>query len=535
MSAAHGVADVCLVGVGHAGGIIAKELCSAGLKVVGLEGGRIPTLADYGPRDTMRFIVRDRNWTSVLGGATLHWTGQSARYQPGDFKIYSNEVLSGVAERAGADLTGYEVVDWPLSYDDLEPYYTRYEWELGISGLTGDNPFAGPRSRPFPLPPLRTTAKEELFGPAARRLGYHPYKSAAGILSQAYRPPAPFDTRIPERPACVYCGHCNGYGCHVNAKAAALYTVIPVALDTGNFDLRTNCRVIRVNTDGNGCATGVSYLDAEAQVQEQRARVVIMATGGVAEPARLLLLSRVANSSGMVGKGIGGLGPVAVLGIYDDYVVNSFIGPGSGGLKMDDFNGNNFDHTGLGFIRGGTMSANSLGTPLEAMDAIPPGMPNWGKEYKEFFSRYYTRTLRIGITLETLPHRDNLVELDPSEQDAMGLPIPKMTFTFHENERRMARFLAEVGERIMRETGANRVWTKGLGRNATRASGGTRMGDDPATSVVNHLCQSHDVPNLFIVGASVFPTVTAYPGTATISALAYRTAEHIAGQREWFR
>ncbi len=333
----------------------------------------------------------------------------------------------------------------------------------------------------------------------------------------------------------MYCGHCNGYGCHVQAKASAIYTVIPVALGTGNVDLHTNSRVIRINSDPAGKATGVTYLDAEGQPREQRARVVIVATGGVAEPARLLLVSGVANSSGMIGKGICGLGPVAVLGLFDDYIVNSFIGPGSGGLKLDDFNGNNFDHTGLGFIRGGTMSANSLGTPVEAMDVVPPGMPNWGREYKEFFARYYTRTLRIGITLETLPHNENRIELDPNRRDAAGLPATRMSFTFHENERRMARFLGEIGERIMREAGANTVWTKGLGRTGTRASGGVRMGEDPTTSVVNHLCQAHDAPNLFVVGAAVFPTVTAYPGTATVSALAYRTAEHIIAQREWFR
>ncbi len=529
------LADICLVGVGHVGGILAKELGTAGLKVAAFEGGPTPTVKDYGARDAIRSIVRDKSWTSALGGATLHWTGQSARYQPGDFKIFTNEIATGLAERAGADLTGYDVVDWPLTYDDLEPYYTRYEWEFGISGLSGDNPFAGPRSREFPLPPLRTTAKEELFGPAARKLGYHPYKSAAGVLSESYRPPAPFDTRIPERQACVYCGHCNGYGCHVNAKASALYTVIPVALGTGNVDLHTNCRVIRINTDDSGRATGVTYLDPEGQVQEQHARVVIVATGGVAEPARLLLVSGIANSSGMIGKGICGLGPVAVIGLFDDYVVNSFIGPGSGGLKLDDFNGNNFDHAELGFIRGGTMSANSLGTPVEAMDVVPPGMPNWGKEYKEYFARYFTRTLRIGITLETLPHEENLMELDPTKRDAAGLPVPRMSFTFHQNEHRMALFLAEVGERIMRETGANTVWSRGLGRTGTRASGGIRMGSDPRTSVVDDRCRAHDVPNLFVVGSAVFPTVTAYPGTATISALAYRTAEHIIGQRDWFR
>src|SRR5581483_4985136 len=222
-------ADVCLVGVGAVGGILAKELASAGLKVVGFERGPAPRHADYAPRDSIRFIARtDRlDWVrheptttrsrasataeiryrtsplNVLGGALLHWTGQVSRYMPGDFKVYTNEIVNGGAERAGADLTGYDVVDWPIGYDDLEPYYEKFEWEFGVSGRAGVNPFAGPRKRGYPLPPLRRSARMELFAEACGKLGYHAYDSPAGILSEAYKPPAPYDARIPERPACV--------------------------------------------------------------------------------------------------------------------------------------------------------------------------------------------------------------------------------------------------------------------------------------------------------------------------------------------
>jgi len=560
------IADVLLVGAGHIGGLLAKELASAGLKVIALERGPTASLEDYAPRDSIRFITRGRlsDWVrhepvmfrntaseratarysntpnNVLGGATLHWTGQSARFHPNDFKVFSNEIATGVADRAGADLTGYDVVDWPITYDDLEPYYTKFEWEFGIAGVGGGNPFAGPRSRDYPIPPLRINAREQLFEAAAKRLGYHPYKSGAGILSEPYRPPAPFDTRIPERPACVYCGHCNGYGCHVNAKSAALYTVIPVALETGNVDLRTSCKVFRINTDDAGRATGVRYFDAEGQVQEVNARVVIMA-GYVFENSRLLLLSGpqggrgLANSSGMVGRGMCAHGDVAIHGIFDDYIINSFIGPQAGGSRMDDFNGNNFDHTGVGFVRGAAMGAGGGGTPVERMDVVPPDMRAWGSDYKEYISRYYTRTMSMVITPETLAHNENLLDIDPDTRDAWGIPVPRLTFTFHQNERRMHEFMAKVGESIMRETGASKVWSQLPGRGGTRWVGGTRMGSDPTKSVVNDLCQTHDVPNLFIVGASVFPTLTAYPATATISALCYRTTEHIIRQREWFR
>jgi gluconate 2-dehydrogenase alpha chain len=568
LNVARSIADVCIVGIGAVGGILAKELASAGLKVVGLERGPAPKKEDYAPRDSIRFLVRtdQLEWVrheptttrkkpgeiarvqyrtsplNVLGGALLHWTGQVSRYMPADFKLYSNEILSGNAERAGADLEGYDIIDWPLSYDDLEPYYERFEWEFGVSGQAGMNPFAGPRRRGYPLPPLRHSARMELFAEACKKLGYHPYDTPAGILSQSYRPPAPFDTRIGERPACIYCGHCNFYGCHVHAKAATLYTTIPVAIGTGNFDLRTNSKVFRIDSDGAGQATGVSYFDADGQVHEQRARVVILCAF-VFEHVRLLLLSKtdggrfakgLANRSGYVGRNILAHGDVRAMGLFDDFIINGFIGPGSAAMRIDDFNGNNFDHTGLGFIRGGTIGTSGDGTPVTRIDVLPPGTRSWGKEFKEFFARYYTRTMDLNMQPETLPHRANRVDLDPRHRDRWGLPLPRVTFEFHQNEHRLQKFMAGIGEKIMRATGANQVWAEGKER-PNRWAGGTRMGANPKHSVVNEFCQTHDVPNLFIVGSSVFPTMSGYPPTATIAALSYRTAEYILRQKQWFR
>lgn len=567
MTAGGPIVDVCLVGVGAVGGILAKELASAGLKVVGLERGPAPRREDYAPRDSIKFIARaDRlDWVrheptttrsstggkgeiryrtsplNVLGGALLHWTGQASRYMPGDFKLYTNEIQSGNAERAGADLRGYDIVDWPLTYDDLEPYYEKFEWEFGVSGRAGANPFAGPRKRGYPLPPLRHSGKMELFAEACRKLGYHPYDTPAGILSEAYRPSAPFDTRIAERPACVYCGHCNFYGCHVHAKATTLYTTIPVALATGNFDLRTNCKVCRIDVDDAGRATGVAYFDAGGTVREQRARVVILGAF-VFENVRLLLLSKtdaprfakgLANSSGLIGKYILAHGDVRAYAAFDDFIVNGFIGPGSAAIRIDDFNGNNFDHTGLGFIRGGTIGTSGDGTPMTRMDVIAPEVRRWGKEYKDYVARYYTRTFDLNMQPETLPHKANRVDLDPRRRDAWGLPLPRVTFDFHRNEHRLHAFMAGVGEKLMRATGASKVWTGGKER-PNRWAGGTRMGSNPRASVVNGYCQSHDVPNLFIVGSSVFPTLAGYPPTATIAALSYRAAEYILKQNEWF-
>ena len=565
---ADSIADVCIVGVGGMGGIMAKELASAGLKVVGFERGPAPKKADYAPRDSIRFLIRPEQleWVrheptttrkkagqktnlqyrtsplNVLGGALLHWTGQSSRYMPGDFKIYSNEIASGGAERAKADLTGYDIIDWPLSYDDLEPHYEKFEWEFGISGQAGLNPFAGPRQRGFPLPPLRHSGKMQLFTEACKKLGYHPYDTAAGIASQPYKPAAPFDTRIDERPACVYCGHCNFYGCHVHAKSASLYITIPVAVKTGNFELKTNAKVCRINSDASGQVTGVNYFDADGREHEQRARVVIL-SAFIFEHARLLLLSKtdsgkfakgLANSSGYVGRNILAHGDVRAMGAFDDFIINGYIGPGSAAMRIDDFNGNNFDHTGLGFIRGGTIGTSGDGTPVTRVDVLPPDVPTWGKEFKEFYQRYYNRIMDLNMQPETLPHKANRIDLDPRARDRWGLPLPRVTFDFHQNEHRLQKYLAGVGDRIMRATGASKVWTEEKGR-PNRWAGGTRMGADPKNSVVNQYCQTHDIANLFVVGASVFPTMAGYPPTATVAALSYRTSEFILQQKDWFK
>lgn len=557
------IADVCIVGVGEAGGILAKELGSAGLHVVGFERGDVLKHEDYGVRDSIKFTIRlglqdfmrhepttfrstpDKpatprySTTSVFGGRMLTWTGQSARFSPDVFKVYSNEIASGVAARAGADLTGYDIIDWPVDYDDLEPYYEKFEWEFGVSGGGETNPFAGPRKKGFPMPPLRGNGKMQLFETACKKLGYHPYQNAAGITSQPYRPPAPYDTRIEERPGCVYCGHCNYYGCHVHAKTTPAFTVIPVALKTGNVDIRVKTKVFRIDSDDSGAVTGVSYFTPEGDIKQQRARIVIV-SGFTLENARLLLLSGkdgdargLANSSGMVGQCISGHGDVRTVGLFDDFIVNDFVGPNTAALRMDDFNGNNFDHTGLGFIRGAPLGTSGDGAPVQCYDSLPPDVRRWGKQFKEHFARYYTRNFEINSATETLPHRDNFIDLDPDMKDKWGVPVPRMTFSFHQNERKLQAYIAEIQKQLMKTAGAVKQWTK-LPRGGQRWIGGTRMGADPKTSVVNGYGQSHDVPNLFVLGASTFSTLSGYPATATIGALCYRTADFIRTQRDWF-
>ena len=272
-------ADVCIVGVGGMGGIMAKELASAGLKVVGFERGPAPKQEDYAPRDSIRFLIRPEQleWVRHEPTTTRNKTGEKTRraisHQPaqcfgrraasldrpivalhaGRFQTVHQRDRKRQRRARPGRFDGYDIIDWPLGYDDLEPYYERFEWEFGVSGQAGAESFRRDRAkRGFPLPPLRHSARMKLFAEACKKLGYHPYDTAAGILSEPYRPPEPFDTRIAERPACVYCAHCNFYGCHVHAKSATLYTTIPVALETGNFDLKTRSKVFRINSEASG-------------------------------------------------------------------------------------------------------------------------------------------------------------------------------------------------------------------------------------------------------------------------------------------
>ena len=278
-------------------------------------------------------------------------------------------------------------------------------------------------------------------------------------------------------------------------------------------------------------------------MQEQEARAVISG-GFVFENSRFLLASRtengphkkgLGNSRGQVGRYILGHGDVRICGSFDDTVINGYIGPGSAAMRIDDFNGNNFDHSGLGFIRGGTMGTSGSGMPVERVNVIPPDVPRWGRGHKEFFARCYTRTWDINSQPETLLHRDNTIDLDPCRRDGKGLPLPRVTFSFHQNETRLHRFMGQVGERIMREAGASKVWSELPGKAPSRWAGGTRMGKDPKKSVVDENYQVHEAPNLFIIGSSVFPTMAGYPPLATVSALSYRAADYIIRQKDWFQ
>src|SRR6476660_7672619 len=305
--------DFVIIGSGAAGGILAKELSGHGYRVVVLEQGPYLTEKDF-VHDEIKVLNQDLLtnhpelqpntfrktpdekakpqralvYGRLVGGTSVHFTANFWRFHEIDFTEHTR-----FGPAAGAAMA-----DWPITYADLEPYYTKVEWEIGVSGLAGASPFDPPRTRPYPMPPLPVKSSGVLFERGARKLGWHPVPAPMAINSQPYR----------GRPACVHCGFCHGFACEVRAKASTLTTVIPEAEATGRCEVRPESYVFRIETNAQGRATGVAYFDRDRRERFQRAKAVVVCANG-AETPRLLLMSSnarfpkgLANSSGLVGK-----------------------------------------------------------------------------------------------------------------------------------------------------------------------------------------------------------------------------------------
>jgi len=556
-------ADVVIVGVGAAGGILAAELAKSGMKVVGLERGPRLKTADFEPHDELRYFQRQDlrpnikrdpvtwrpnsstrahplpvlNNGNQAGGGTVHYGTVSWRMHEDDFRVRSQTVA-----RYGADAIPQDssLVDWPVSYADLEPFYDRAEYELGVSGkagnlqgkkIDGGNVFETARQREYPLPPLLIDQSGLLFDDAARKLGYHPFSSPRAIVSQPYN----------GRPGCTYCGFCQSFGCHVGAKSSILVTKLPEADATGNFTLVTGAMCYAVNSDNTGKVTGVSYYGPGGADNTIEAEIVILTTF-IYDNVRLLLLSKsdkhpngLANSSGEVGKHLMAHMMANVFVTFDDRYLNNFMGPSAQKHTIDDFNADNFDHSGMDFIRGAQISIgtpNLEGGPISATTIMPPpGVPRWGAAYRDFLSKYYARHGAMVAQTENLPYADQTIDLDPNVRDVWGLATPRLTYDWRRpNELKRVEFMQAKMEEIGRAMGSPQVWRAPVlpGPPGAHHEGGTRMGNDPKTSVVNRYGQAWDNPNLFVIGSSTFPTMGAgFNPTLTIQALAYMSADAI--------
>jgi gluconate 2-dehydrogenase alpha chain len=557
----HPSVDACVIGLGASGGVIAAELAKAGLSVVGLEAGpyfKRETFADHaeahdelvyvrqgklrwnqpevlvyndGPPLTFPLIARN-----IGVGGPLHWSCFSYRFHESDFKVKST---SGSPQ-------GSSIADWPISYADLEAYYDRAEYEFGVAGTAGANPFEAVRRRPFPMPALTRQQAGQLFLKTSTNLGYHPFPIPAAITTQpayggkSYRQP------------CNYCGYCTFYGCEQHAKGATLVTTLPDALATGQLEIRPLCTAVEIPINSAGRAESVVYLDSEGKRHEQPARIVIVCNNA-AYLVRLLLLSRssrfpngLANGSGLVGKNLMFHAGVFGYGTFDDRELDAVLGP-QASVAFDDLNEDRpRQKHGQPFIRGAVVSGGLplpfTGGPLAFASALgtfmplPEGVQSWGKQFKDFLSRYYRRHFAISALCEDLPVESNRIELDPAVKDEKSLPALKITYSDHANTLAMQKFMKARIEDLFTAAGARHVVVTipqiPGGAAAGHVMGTTRMGQDPKTSVVDHYCQSHEVSNLFIGGSSVFPTSAGVNPTLTIFALAYRTAERIVELRK---
>ena len=532
--------DFVIVGSGAAGGIVAKELAEAGHSVVQLEQGPHLQAADFrhdewgtfnnhdltwnhrqGHPQTFRktadetATVRDRvcNYAHNVGGSSLHFSGNYWRLRPIDFMEAS----------VRGTIAGTNFADWPIRYEELEPYYTRVDWEVGVSGLQG--PWDPPRSRDYPCPPMPVKGSDVLLERGARALGYTAYPAPVAILSQPHN----------GRPGCIHCGFCLGFGCEVNAKSSSMITMIPAALASGNYELRTHCTVSRVETDESGRASEVVYFGEDGTEQSQRARAVVLCANG-AETPRLLLMSEsprhpdgLANSSGFVGRNLMFNGYSEVTGLFPE-PVNAWKSIPATRVVHDWYEIDPAE----GFYGGGGIDGRHpvrSGTPMEsAIASSMLGGPTWGAEYKARIREEFTHTAAFDGHTTSLPLDSNNITLDPEVRDKWGRPAIRCTYMDHPDDIATMRYFMERSVEMMEAVGALRIhasFPEDGQTNSSHMLGTCRMGDDPATSVIDRYHRSHDVPNLFLCDGSSLVTSSRGQPTMTIMALAFRAAEHI--------
>jgi gluconate 2-dehydrogenase alpha chain len=570
--------DAVIIGLGWTGAILGYELAKAGLDVVAIERGPWrDTAADFPPaytQDELRYAVRMdlflrpaqetmtfrnrmnqaalpiRSYSGFLpgngvGGAGVHWNGQTWRFLPTDFNLRSH-----LEQRYGKSMLPDDMTiqDWPVSYDELEPYYGRFEKLCGTSGkagnlngkiVAGGNPFEGWRSSEYPTPPLKQGLAATLFAEAARKLGHSPFPQPASNLSEAYT--NPLGIRMGQ---CSYCGFCERFGCGNYSKASPQTCILPALLRFANFSAQTDSEVTKINLDSSGKrATGVTYVDSSGQEWEQPADIVLLCAFSLFN-AQLMLLSGIGKpydpetGQGVVGRNYAYQTTSSVSIILKDKVLNPFIATGAHGLMIDDYNGDSFDHSDLGFVGGGYMGAAQPNARPILTRPVPRATPKWGAVWKKAVAETYQHGFSLNTHGSSYSYRDCYLDLDPTYKDRFGRPLMRMTFDFHENELKMSAFLTSRLADIAKAMNADEIESnprKGpydsTVYQTTHNTGGTVMGSDPATSAVNRYCQSWDVHNLFIPGgASVFPQNHGYNPTGTVGALAYWTSDAIVGR-----
>lgn len=514
--------EVCIVGAGAAGGIMALELARRGVRVVVLESGPRHDFRRRGEY-VRQYLKHENPWRTPLpeldrhtvggtapyrlewrrargvGGSTLHWEGYTLRLHADDFRLRS---LYGIAD------------DWPISYQDLEPYYARAEEALGVAG-TADDPWVSPRSTPFPLPPFPFSYSDGLFARACRSLGIALHSLPQARNSVAYG----------GRPQCQACATCHV--CPTGAKASIDLTQVPEAEATGNARVLTDATVLRLEVDRSGQVSAAVYARPEKVEQRLAARVFVLAAGAV-ETARLLLLSTsrefpdgLANRSGLVGRFFTSHPSVEVTGRASEKVYPYRIGFSTAMSRQ------------FAVERGrrarGAFLLEFMNSAGPTPDRIAVASGQWGEALRKQVREEFGRRLGIRIYCEQLPERANAVSLNTRVRDYFGNPAPHLHYSVGSYERKALDEAKEVAGKIFAAMGLTDVRSSGL-MFAAHQIGTHRMGTDPNTSVVDANLRAHDVPNLYLVGSGYFVTASSSPPTLTIAALAIRAAAHIAAR-----